>query len=278
MSMPNINQLFNFVQGSDITGESSYDIWKKIHKDDDPSEIAFLEFLRGGPKGDPGLSAYEQWCTLEGNEEKTFDDFLNFIKGSPGVRGPAGKSVYETWLEIEGNSGKTRKEFFEDLGRVAVDGSINASKLEMIEYTDSKVGDSLNTSKSYTDNQISLEKEERKEADNNIRSEITQYINSEVTKALDDAKAYTDEKIDLNEEESSKLILSESKAYTDEQIGIEVENRNTAISLTKEEVIKYVDNEIEGTLNTIDENITQKIESEVVDRNTAIDNVRTELL
>lgn len=43
------NQAFNFIQGSDITGESSYDIWKKIYGG---TEAEFAEFLRSGPKGD----------------------------------------------------------------------------------------------------------------------------------------------------------------------------------------------------------------------------------
>ena len=45
------NQAFNFIQGSDITGESSYDIWKKIYGG---TEAEFAEFLRSGPQGDPG--------------------------------------------------------------------------------------------------------------------------------------------------------------------------------------------------------------------------------
>lgn len=48
-------QLFNFIQGSDITGESSYDIWKRLGNEG--SEADFLEYIRSGPKGDPGESA-----------------------------------------------------------------------------------------------------------------------------------------------------------------------------------------------------------------------------
>ena len=43
-------QLFNFIQGSDITGESSYDVWKRLGNTG--SEADFLEFLRSGPKGE----------------------------------------------------------------------------------------------------------------------------------------------------------------------------------------------------------------------------------
>lgn len=50
--MANANQLFNFIQGSDITGESAYDIWRKAGYVG--TEEDFLEFLQSGPKGDPG--------------------------------------------------------------------------------------------------------------------------------------------------------------------------------------------------------------------------------
>lgn len=43
-------QLFNFIQGSDITGESSYDVWRRLGNEG--SEADFLEFLRSGPKGE----------------------------------------------------------------------------------------------------------------------------------------------------------------------------------------------------------------------------------
>lgn len=43
-------QLFNFIQGSDITGESAYDVWKRLGNEG--SEADFLEFIRSGPKGE----------------------------------------------------------------------------------------------------------------------------------------------------------------------------------------------------------------------------------
>ena len=43
-------QLFNFIQGSDITGESSYDLWKRLGNEG--TEADFLEFIRSGPKGE----------------------------------------------------------------------------------------------------------------------------------------------------------------------------------------------------------------------------------
>ena len=66
--MSRLNELFNFDIGSGITGESTYDIWKKVTGKEDYSE--FLEFIRTGPQGVAGLSAYESWLTIEGNEGK----------------------------------------------------------------------------------------------------------------------------------------------------------------------------------------------------------------
>ena len=39
----NASKVFNFLQGSDIRGESSYDIWKTLNPKGTPEE--FLEFL-----------------------------------------------------------------------------------------------------------------------------------------------------------------------------------------------------------------------------------------
>ena len=59
MSSYNERQLFNFIQGSDITGESSYDIWKKLNPEG--TEEQFLQYLQSGPqgeKGEPGAVYY----------------------------------------------------------------------------------------------------------------------------------------------------------------------------------------------------------------------------
>ena len=52
----NANQLFNFIQGSDISGESAYDIWKRLGNVG--TEAEFLEFIRSGPKGEKGDAAH----------------------------------------------------------------------------------------------------------------------------------------------------------------------------------------------------------------------------
>lgn len=51
----NTGQLFNFIQGSDITGQSSYDIWKSLNPNGTEGE--FLEYIQSGPRGEKGDSA-----------------------------------------------------------------------------------------------------------------------------------------------------------------------------------------------------------------------------
>lgn len=54
-------QMFNFIQGSDITGESSYDIWKRLGNEG--TEADFLEFIKSGPKGEKGDPATSYFVT-----------------------------------------------------------------------------------------------------------------------------------------------------------------------------------------------------------------------
>ena len=64
-------QLYNFIQGSDISGESAYDIWKNLGNEG--SEADFLEFIRSGPKGekgDAGESAYSYFLDVSANVMK----------------------------------------------------------------------------------------------------------------------------------------------------------------------------------------------------------------
>ena len=51
----NTGQLFNFIQGSDITGQSSYDIWKSLNPDG--TEAEFLAYIQSGPQGEKGEPA-----------------------------------------------------------------------------------------------------------------------------------------------------------------------------------------------------------------------------
>lgn len=62
--------LFNMLQGSDITGESAYDVYKAINPD--ATREDFIEYLKG-------KSAYEVWLELEGNAGKTEEEFINSI-------------------------------------------------------------------------------------------------------------------------------------------------------------------------------------------------------
>ena len=92
---PAARLLFNFIQGSEITQESSYDVYKRVTGG---SEEEFLEFIRTGPKGDDGESAYEQWTQISGNEDKTFAEFTEYLRGPKGDTGLQG---------VKGDTGAT---------------------------------------------------------------------------------------------------------------------------------------------------------------------------
>lgn len=96
MSACTPREAFNYVQGDDITNQSAYKIWLGLGNVG--TEEDFLEFVRTGPKGDTGKSVYEEWVEQEGNEDKSFEDFMTVIKG------PIGLSAYQIWLGI-GNTG-----------------------------------------------------------------------------------------------------------------------------------------------------------------------------
>ena len=67
MANISVNDLFNFVQGSDIKGLSSYDIYKNLYPES--SELGFLEFVKG-------KSIYQTWLEIEGNAGKTEEEFI----------------------------------------------------------------------------------------------------------------------------------------------------------------------------------------------------------
>lgn len=63
--MYNANQLFNFIQGSDISGESAYDLWKRLGNTG--TEADFLEYIRSGPKGEKGDPAHFYGISVSDN-------------------------------------------------------------------------------------------------------------------------------------------------------------------------------------------------------------------
>ena len=98
------------------------------------SEEDFVNSFGKGEDGATGLSAYEHWLTLEGNEGKSEEEFFNSLKGkdgNPGEKGdpgekgeqgiqgeqgeigPEGKSAYQNWLDL-GNTG-SEIDFIESL-------------------------------------------------------------------------------------------------------------------------------------------------------------------
>lgn len=100
-----MSTVYNFADGYNASGKSTYDIWKDAGNTGEVSD--FLEFIQLGAKGERGLQ---------------------------GLQGPDGKSEYELWLEQEGNEGKSEDEFlnkeFETIYmRDAVNGLIYTGKI-----------------------------------------------------------------------------------------------------------------------------------------------------
>ena len=92
-------------------------------RDSDPANANktpqdFVEAMKNGPKGDkgdPGLSAKDQW--LKDNPGKTQDDYIASLKGKDGKDGKDGKSAYEVWRDSNpANAGKTEKDFIDSIG------------------------------------------------------------------------------------------------------------------------------------------------------------------
>ena len=207
------NELFNFIQGSEITGESSYDIWKRMTGIDSESE--FLDFLRSGPQGEQGLpgetgkSVYEEWLTISGNEGKTFEEFLETIKGTKGDQGATGKSAYEQWLAVEGNENKSVEEFLESLkgedGRQGVDGK-SAYQIWLDHGNTGTEEDFLNETKE------------------SVKADLTQYIDEE----LAGVNSYTDEKV-------SAEVTAREEAITNLTGTLNSHSSNTTVHITEEE-------------------------------------------
>ena len=68
-------------------GDSAYQIW--ISEGNSGSVDDFLVSL----KGEQGLSAFEVWQSIPGNENKTVTDFFEYLKGEPGDPGTGGGSA-----------------------------------------------------------------------------------------------------------------------------------------------------------------------------------------
>lgn len=118
-------------------GQSAYELWKAQDGNADKTEEDFLNSLKGekgekgdpgqdgaegatGPAGEDGKSAFEVWKELEGNADKTEEDFFESLKGE---QGEPGQSAYELWKLQDGNENKTEEDFLNSLKNN--DGGIN---------------------------------------------------------------------------------------------------------------------------------------------------------
>ena len=83
-----------------------------------------------GPQGPQGFSAYQAWKTLEGNDNKTVEEFIASLvgpqgpqgiqgevgpQGPQGIQGERGFSAYQAWKSLEGNEKGTVEEFIASL-------------------------------------------------------------------------------------------------------------------------------------------------------------------
>ncbi|MBS9525896.1 hypothetical protein KI659_17885 [Litoribacter alkaliphilus] len=88
-----------------------------------PEQLASL-------RGASGLSAFEEWSLLPGNEGKGFDEFISELRGEDGksfgvedftpeqlasLRGASGLSAFEEWSLLPGNEGKEFDVFISEL-------------------------------------------------------------------------------------------------------------------------------------------------------------------
>lgn len=89
------------------SAQEFFELWKTLPGNENKTLQDFFNFLKG-EKGENGKSAYEIWKSRPGNENKTEDDFFHFLKG---------KSAFDLWREIQGNENKTMDDFWEFLGR-----------------------------------------------------------------------------------------------------------------------------------------------------------------
>lgn len=157
-----VNSFIKGEKGDD--GKSAYQSWLDMGNTGTEED-----FVNSFGKGETGLSAYEHWLTLEGNDGKSEEEFFESLKGNDGVngeKGEQGKSAYQNWLDLgntgdeqdfvnslqgedglsayelwklqDGNANKTITEFFESLkgekGDPGKDGSGTGVSTEFVDF------------------------------------------------------------------------------------------------------------------------------------------------
>ena len=109
-----------------------------------------------GPQGPQGFSAYEAWKSLEGNSQKTIEDYMESMRGPQGpqgiqgeigpqgpqgIQGPKGASAYMAWKTLEGNGAGTVEEFMESLrGPQGIQGPIGEKGEQGIQGPQGEIG------------------------------------------------------------------------------------------------------------------------------------------
>ncbi len=91
-------------------GKSAYEVWKAQDGHEGKSEAEYLASLKGD-KGDTGATGAKGEKGDTGAAGSKGDTGATGAKGDKGDSGTAGKSAYEYWKEIEGNENKTEDDF-----------------------------------------------------------------------------------------------------------------------------------------------------------------------
>jgi hypothetical protein len=202
-------QLFNFLQGSDITGESAFDIWKALTGNNDKN--AFVEYLKG-ENGADGKSAYQSW--LDAGNTGSEADFVNTHKvytdtaiTTHNAATDAHNDIRElitgltTRLNTLANSDDTT---LDQMAEVVAYIKSNKSLIESITTNKVNVSDIVNDlTTNATDKPLSAAQGVA------IKALIDESGNAET--ALNNAKSYTDEKVlDVKDYIESKLELTDT--------------------------------------------------------------------
>lgn len=141
---------------------------------------AMLDYYKGdkgdkGDKGEAGISAFEEWKTLEGNEEKTFDDFLSELGGNANIHIGAEppQDTTHMWidtsapfnLDVSTYEGRLRIKYIEMLNQVI-------EKINSLSEKMSKIEENIN--KISSDN--SVKRNESKTQLSSIKAKITSLL------------------------------------------------------------------------------------------------------
>ena len=289
------NELMHFVQGSDITGASTYDIWKSINPRGTVEE--FIAYFKGD-------STYEVWVKKPENVGKSKEDFLNEIFDRVDWQSFTNHNVSTTShsdirelitdltnrLNTLANSDDVTLDQMSELvayiknNRGLIDG-ITTSKINVADIVDNLTTASSNKVLSANQGVVlkSLIGTEVKKVQDTIGAiesgktvvgmlaEMRQAYENGESQALSKAKDYTD--AEINKVKSTIGTVTEGKTVME----LLAESRTTAESNAKKytdaEIVK-VNTSITNLSNThsADKTTLESVDTELKNRTTALEN------